>query len=157
MTLQVHAAELHGCGLAEEVRAEALHCDGIQPLSTPLCVRRLHATELQNRFFAHVFREYFREFIWYFKFHLSKNRNKNPQTNNPKTLKYHKFNVLDHRISWVGKDTQGSLCRETVCCWTLISVFSLPAHLVEWETKKFGFPVLTGFERWYACPEGERK
>lgn len=84
-------------------------------------------------------------------------KKKNPQTNNPKTLKYHKFNVLDHRISWVGKDTQGSLCRETVCCWTLISVFSLPAHLVEWETKKFGFPVLTGFERWYACPEGERK
>lgn len=76
MTLQVHAAELHGCGLAEEVRAEALHCDGIQPLSTPLCVRRLHATELQNRFFAHVFREYFREFIWYLKFHLSKKKKK---------------------------------------------------------------------------------
>lgn len=54
VTLQVHVAELHGCGLAEEVRAEALHCGDIQTFSTPLCVRRLYATELQNRFFAHV-------------------------------------------------------------------------------------------------------
>lgn len=54
VTLQVHAAELHGCGLAEEVRAEALCCGGIPPFSAPLCIRRLYATELQNRFFARV-------------------------------------------------------------------------------------------------------